>query len=96
MSSAMTPTTVWRSGCIYVCNIESIDQICTTRQSNKLRLIHVFCCRYVYIALEALDELLITCRDTTLNLYVESFLRIVLLLLETDNSDLQMRAVQSV
>ncbi|XP_062506778.1 protein EFR3 homolog B-like [Corticium candelabrum] len=50
---------------------------------------------YVYIALEALDELLITCRDTTLNLYVESFLRIVLLLLEADNSDLQMRAVQS-
>jgi hypothetical protein len=50
---------------------------------------------YIYIALEAFDELLITCRDSTLNLYIESFLRIVQQLLETNNPELGMRAVQS-
>ncbi|XP_065843144.1 protein EFR3 homolog B-like isoform X2 [Oscarella lobularis] len=50
---------------------------------------------YVYIAMQALDELLSECHARTLNLFVESFLRIVQHLSETTLPDLQMQAVKS-
>ena len=48
------------------------------------------------IAMEALDSLLVSCHAQSLNLFVESFLRMVQKLLECDEPDLQCLATSSV
>ena len=48
------------------------------------------------IAMEALDSLLVSCHAQSLNLFVESFLRMVQKLLECDEPDLQCLATTSV
>lgn len=42
-------------------------------------------CRYVCIALEAMEQLLLACHCQSINLLVESFLSTLRLLLEADN-----------
>lgn len=54
------------------------------------------CCRLVEIAMEAMDLLLMACHAQTLNLFVESFLRMVQKLLEDSNPNLQIMATNSV
>jgi len=61
-----------------------------------------FCCdmradvRYVRIVVEAFDILLVACHSQSLNLFVESFLRMVQKLLECTEPDMQCLAVESV
>ncbi|XP_039280449.1 protein EFR3 homolog cmp44E [Nilaparvata lugens] len=50
---------------------------------------------FVLIAMEAMDQLLVACHAQTLNLFVESFLKIVQKLLESTEPDLQVLATQS-
>lgn len=52
--------------------------------------------RFVMIAMEAMDQLLVACHAQTLNLFVESYLRIVQKLLESSEPSLQILATQSV
>lgn len=52
--------------------------------------------RFVIIAMEAMDQLLLACHAQTLNLFVESFLKMVQKLLETTEAELQILATQSV
>ncbi|XP_064604803.1 protein EFR3 homolog B-like isoform X2 [Liolophura sinensis] len=49
----------------------------------------------VFIAMEALDQLLVACHAQTINLFVESFLKMVQKLLECDEPDLQCLATAS-
>ncbi|XP_072018002.1 protein EFR3 homolog B-like [Amphiura filiformis] len=50
---------------------------------------------YVFIAMQALDELLLACHAQSLNLFVESFLKMVHKLLESNNTDLQILGTNS-
>lgn len=50
---------------------------------------------YVYIAMEAMDHLLLACRSSSLNLFVESFLKMVSTLLESSDTSLQICATKS-
>ncbi|ELT96778.1 hypothetical protein CAPTEDRAFT_225122 [Capitella teleta] len=50
---------------------------------------------YVRIAMEAMDNLLVTCHAPTLNLFVESFLKMVQKLLECNEPQLQVLATSS-
>ncbi|XP_014681847.1 PREDICTED: protein EFR3 homolog B-like [Priapulus caudatus] len=50
---------------------------------------------FVTISMEALDQILLTCHAQTLNLFVESFLKMVQKLLECTEPDLQILATQS-
>ncbi|CAH1725511.1 protein EFR3 homolog cmp44E isoform X1 [Aphis gossypii] len=50
---------------------------------------------FVMIAMEAMDQLLVACHAQTLNLFVESYLRIVQKLLESSEPSLQILATQS-
>lgn len=52
--------------------------------------------RLVEIAMEAMDLLLMACHAQTLNLFVESFLRMVQKLMEDQNPNLQILATNSV
>ena len=52
--------------------------------------------RFVFIAMEALDTLLVTCHAPSLNLFVESFLKMVQKLLECNEAQLQCLATSSV
>lgn len=52
--------------------------------------------RLVEIAMEAMDLLLMACHAQTLNLFVESFLRLVQKLMEDSNPNLQILATNSV
>lgn len=52
--------------------------------------------RLVEIAMEAMDLLLMACHAQTLNLFVESFLKMVQKLLEDSNPCLQIMATNSV
>lgn len=52
--------------------------------------------RLVEIAMEAMDLLLMACHAQTLNLFVESFLRMVQKLMEDANPNLQIMATNSV
>ncbi|XP_063416561.1 protein EFR3 homolog B-like isoform X1 [Mytilus trossulus] len=49
----------------------------------------------VFISMDALDQLLVACHSHSLNLFVESFLKMVQKLLESDDPDLQVLATQS-
>ncbi|KAF7284398.1 protein EFR3 homolog stmA isoform X2 [Rhynchophorus ferrugineus] len=50
---------------------------------------------FVVIAMEAMDSLLLACHAPTLNLFVESFLKMVQKLLESTDPELQILATQS-
>ncbi|XP_052748022.1 protein EFR3 homolog cmp44E isoform X2 [Galleria mellonella] len=50
---------------------------------------------FVIIAMEAMDQLLLACHSQTLNLFVESFLKMVQKLLESTDPQLQILATQS-
>lgn len=50
---------------------------------------------FVLIAMEAMDQLLGACHAQALNLYVESFLKMIQRLLESSEADLQILATQS-
>lgn len=52
--------------------------------------------RYVIIAMEAMDQLLVACHAQSLNLFVESFLKMVQKLLECHEPEMQLLAAQSV
>ena len=58
--------------------------------------IYFVSCSFVQIAMEALDTLLVTCHAQSLNLFVESFLKMVQKLLECNEPDLQIMATTSV
>uniref|UniRef100_A0A673M3A4 Uncharacterized protein n=1 Tax=Sinocyclocheilus rhinocerous TaxID=307959 RepID=A0A673M3A4_9TELE len=51
---------------------------------------------YVCIAMEALDQLLMACHCQSINLFVESFLKMVRKLLEADKPNLQILGTNSV
>lgn len=51
---------------------------------------------FVEISMEAMDILLSSCTSQTLNLFVESYLKIIQLLLETSDPQMQLLATQSV
>nr|CAD7438564.1 unnamed protein product [Timema bartmani] len=51
---------------------------------------------FVVIAMEAMDQLLVACHAQTLNLFVESFLKMIQKLLESSDPQLQILATQSV
>lgn len=51
---------------------------------------------FVVIAMEAMDQLLVACHAQTLNLFIESFLKMVQKLLESTDPQLQILATQSV
>lgn len=53
-------------------------------------------CRYVCIAMEALDQLLMACHCQSINLFVESFLKMVAKLLESEKPNLQILGTNSV
>lgn len=53
-------------------------------------------CSYVCIAMEALDQLLMACHCQSINLFVESFLKMVRKLLEADKPNLQILGTNSV
>ncbi|XP_023254204.1 protein EFR3 homolog B-like, partial [Seriola lalandi dorsalis] len=50
---------------------------------------------YVCIAMEALDQLLMACHCQSINLFVESFLKMVRKLLESDKPSLQILGTNS-
>nr|CAD7200902.1 unnamed protein product [Timema douglasi] len=50
---------------------------------------------FVVIAMEAMDQLLVACHAQTLNLFVESFLKMIQKLLESSDPQLQILATQS-
>ena len=54
------------------------------------------CGRYVVVVVEAFDLLLATCHSQSLNLFVESFLKMVQKLLECNEPDMQCLAVDAV
>lgn len=74
--------------------IDAIDHLLVACQSN----LYPFCffCRFVFISMDVLDQLLVACHSHSLNLFVESFLKMVQKLLEFDGPDLQVLATQSV
>ncbi|XP_059138693.1 protein EFR3 homolog B-like isoform X3 [Physella acuta] len=51
--------------------------------------------QYVFISMEILDQLLVSCHAHSLNLFVESFLKMVQKLLECGDPKMQIRATQS-
>lgn len=53
-------------------------------------------CRYVVIAMEALDQLLMACHSQSIKPFVESFLHMVAKLLESREPDLQVLGTNSV
>jgi len=57
---------------------------------------HLLYFRLVKVAMDALDQLLVSCHDYSLNLFVESFLKMVHKLLECDELELQILATLSV
>lgn len=63
---------------------------------NFIFLCFVIIIRLVEIAMEAMDLLLMACHAQTLNLFVESFLRMVQKLMEDSNPNLQILATNSV
>ncbi|CAE1178789.1 unnamed protein product [Acanthosepion pharaonis] len=50
---------------------------------------------FVFLAMDALDQLLLACHAQAINLFVESYLKMVQKLLEYDNVDLQILATSS-
>ena len=63
---------------------------------NFADIVTFFFFRYVYIAMAAMDHLLLACGSSSLNLFVESFLKLVSTLLESSEIGLQICATSSV
>jgi hypothetical protein len=51
---------------------------------------------HVFVAMEALDQLLVACHAQTVNIFVDSFLKMVQKLLECEDPDLKILAATSV
>jgi hypothetical protein len=77
-----------------------LRKISDSDASTRKYVIDLFCFwtsfRCVVIGVEAMDGLLQACHSQSLNLYVESFLRMVQKLLESPDPNLQILATQSV
>ena len=80
--------------CTICCLICHAQKYCLVKHAVLLRVIRTS--RFVVIAMEALDTLLVTCHAHTLNLFVESFLKMVQKLLECNEPELQCLATSSV
>ncbi|XP_076058081.1 protein EFR3 homolog stmA isoform X2 [Oratosquilla oratoria] len=76
-------------------NPDKLDSIGDYLAQRLLRDIHRRRTGYVIITMDALDQLLVSCRANNLNLFVESFLKMVQNLLESIDPQLQLRATQS-
>ncbi|XP_074641716.1 protein EFR3 homolog A-like [Tubulanus polymorphus] len=74
---------------------EKLDRIGDYLAKRLSHDVHRHKIPFVFIAMEALDQLLVACHAQTLNLFVESFLRMVQKLLECDEPDLQCMATSS-
>lgn len=65
-------------------------------ENESLSLIVDYSHSLVIIAMEAIDQLLVACHAQSLNLFVESFLKMVQKLLESTDPQLQILATHSV
>ncbi|ENN74642.1 hypothetical protein D910_09626 [Dendroctonus ponderosae] len=74
---------------------EKLDRIGEYLYQRAAREIYRKKYGFVIIAMEAMDQLLLACHAPTLNLFVESFLKMVQKLLESTEPDLQILATQS-
>ncbi|XP_065226656.1 protein EFR3 homolog cmp44E-like [Planococcus citri] len=74
---------------------EKLDRIGEYLYQKASREITRKRCSYVKIAMEAMDQLLMACHSQTINLFVESFLRMVQKLMECPEYELQILATQS-
>ncbi|XP_059622493.1 protein EFR3 homolog cmp44E isoform X1 [Phlebotomus argentipes] len=74
---------------------EKLDRIGEYLYSKAAKDIHRKRYKLVEIAMEAMDLLLMACHVQTLNLFVESFLKMVQKLLEDTNANLQIMATNS-
>lgn len=81
-------------------NLSHLDflqmQIAFAYKADDATLPLSFHFRYVCIAMEALDQLLMACHCQSINLFVESFLKMVRKLLESDKPSLQILGTNSV
>ncbi|XP_022645178.1 protein EFR3 homolog B-like isoform X3 [Varroa jacobsoni] len=74
---------------------EKLDRIGEYIAYRVQRDIHRGRDQNVEMSMEAMDSLLVACHSQSLNLFVESFLKIVQLLLESQNPELQLLATRS-
>ncbi|XP_060082067.1 protein EFR3 homolog B-like [Ylistrum balloti] len=74
---------------------EKLDRIGTYLEKKLASDIHRRRIGLIFVAMDALDQLLVSCHSHSLNLFVESFLKMVQKLLELDEPDLQILATQS-
>lgn len=72
------------------------DNYCKCMDWSKYIFCSCLSTRFVFIAMEALDQLLMSCHAHSLNLFVESYLKMVQKLLECSEPDLQITATSSV
>ncbi|KAL5015847.1 hypothetical protein ScPMuIL_005436, partial [Solemya velum] len=74
---------------------EKLDRIGEYLAQRLSRDVHRHKMGFVFIAMDALDQLLFVCHSQSINLFVESFLKMVQKLLECDEPDLQILATSS-
>ncbi|XP_048761536.1 protein EFR3 homolog B-like isoform X2 [Ostrea edulis] len=74
---------------------EKLDRIGMYLEQRLSRDISRHRIGFVFVAMDALDQLLVACHAHSLNLFVESFLKMVQKLLECDEPELQILATQS-
>lgn len=74
----------------------SIDDDISELKFSLITINSILYFRLVEIAMEAMDLLLMACHAQTLNLFVESFLKMIQKLLEDSNPNLQIMATNSV
>ena len=76
-------------------NSENLDRIGSYLEQKLSRDLQRRRIGFVFISMDVLDQLLVACHSHSLNLFVESFLKMVQKLLEFDSPDLQVLATQS-
>ncbi|XP_041357313.1 protein EFR3 homolog B-like isoform X2 [Gigantopelta aegis] len=74
---------------------DKLDKIGQYMEQRLSREVHRHKIEYVFIAMEACDQLLKSCHAQSLNLFVESFLKMVQKLLESEEPELQILATNS-
>eukprot|EP00105_Crassostrea_gigas_P001528 XP_011413750.1 PREDICTED: protein EFR3 homolog B isoform X5 [Crassostrea gigas] len=74
---------------------EKLDRIGMYLEQRLSRDISRHRIGFVFVAMDALDQLLVACHAHSLNLFVESFLKMVQKLLECEEAELQILATQS-
>ncbi|XP_078317338.1 protein EFR3 homolog B-like isoform X2 [Crassostrea virginica] len=74
---------------------EKLDRIGMYLEQRLSRDISRHRIGFVFVAMDALDQLLVACHAHSLNLFVESFLKMVQKLLECEEPELQILATQS-